>query len=249
MLNGNEALLSDVIAKQKLNVLLLVDTSTSMHGKRIDQVNKAIKEIIYYLKNLQVENTNVDFYMSIMTFDTTAKWVDNKISINVDDYDFKDIKAKGQSNLHLAYDELAKVLKKESQGGIMPDFGGIAPIILLLSDGHPSKSCKKNLLELKKLPWFNVALKYGLAIELNDTKTKNILRDFVDHNGEVIECYDSRLLKQIIKIIVLTASKVKSQSKSYNRKINSSKNSISMTHQEVIQEIQTNLVEVDDWEW
>ena len=68
----------DRITKQKLNVILIVDASTSMRGKRINQVNAAIREIKDYLIDLESESTNVDFYLSILTFSTKAFWKNNK---------------------------------------------------------------------------------------------------------------------------------------------------------------------------
>lgn len=234
----------DRMAKQKFNILLLVDTSRSMQGKRIEQVNQAIHDISGYLKDMQTENTNVDFYISILTFGTDAVWHDNQKEVGIDSFNFKDIKAFGQSNLHLAYHKLNDVLKKESQGGMMPDFGGVAPVILLLTDGHPSKGNIKEELELlRNKPWFKVALKYGIAIELNDDRTIKVLRDFVSGNGDVIQVYNSNLLERIIKIIVMTASKVKSTSNSvHNHKY------VSIT-QQIQQEIAESLDSVEDWEW
>ena len=234
----------DRMAKQKFNILLLVDTSRSMQGKRIEQVNQAIHDISGYLKDMQTENTNVDFYISILTFGTDAVWHNNQKEVDIDSFNFKDIKAFGQSNLHLAYHKLNDVLKKESQGGMMPDFGGVAPVILLLTDGHPSKGNIKEELELLRTkPWFKVALKYGIAIELNDDRTIKVLRDFVSGNGDVIQVYNSNLLERIIKIIVMTASKVKSTSNSvHNQKY------VSIT-QQIQQEIAESLDSVEDWEW
>ena len=126
----------------------------------------------------------------------------------------------------------------------MPDFGGVAPILLLMTDGHPTKwPLSEEMAALRKLAWFNVALKYGIAIELNDKRTVDCLKDFVSGNGDVIECYDAALLKRIIKIIVLTASKVKSRSNSVHADKNQS---ITV---EVRQKVQQALSEVDDWEW
>ena len=126
----------------------------------------------------------------------------------------------------------------------MPDFGGVAPILLLMTDGHPTKyPLKEEMARLKKLPWFNVALKYGIAIELKDKKTHDVLREFVNGNGDVIECYDAKLLERIIKIIVLTASKVKSTGSS----VHMAKN-VSVTV-EIQQQVQQAIAEVDDWEW
>lgn len=234
----------DRMAKQMFNIILLVDTSKSMQGKRIEQVNQAIKDIEGYLKVMQKENSNVDFYISILTFSTDALWHDDTKATYIDDFNFKDIKAFGQSNLHIAYQKLTDFLNKESKGGMMPDFGGVAPIILLLTDGHPTKiNLKEELALLRSKPWFRVALKYGIAIELNDEKTIKVLKDFVSGNGEVIHVYNSKLLERIIKIIVMTASKVKSSSNSVH-----SQKYVSVTEQ-IQQEISETLSNVEDWEW
>lgn len=234
----------DKIAKQKLNVIILVDCSKSMQGERIAQVNSALRDIKGHLVALQNENSNVDFQMTVITFSTDAYFLNGEKSCPIEDFDFKDIKGGGWSNLHIAYQKLEMILKKENQGGIMPDFGGIAPIVLLMTDGHPTKfPMKDEMAALKRLPWFKVALKYGIAIELKDQRTHDVLREFVSGNGDVIECYDSRLLERIIKIIVLTASKVKSTSKSVHAAQN-----VSVT-KEVQMQVQQALTEVDDWEW
>lgn len=234
----------DSIAKQRLNVIMLVDCSSSMRGERIKEVNGALRDIKRHLTELQDENSNVDFYLTVITFSTEAYFLNGDKMNAVQDFDFKDIKGGGWSNLHLAYARLEELLKKQSQGGIMPDFGGIAPILLLMTDGHPTKyPLNEELESLRKLPWFKVALKYGIAIELNDQKTVEVLWDFVSGNGDVIECYDAKLLEKIIKIIVLTASKVKSTSTSVHVEKGQSVTA------EIQQHVQQALTEVDDWEW
>ena len=244
-MNGSVSMsISDKIAKQRLNVIMLVDCSSSMRGERIKQVNNAIRDIKSKLIDMQSENTNVDFYITVITYSTDAFFLNNDKCKPVEEFDFHDIKGGGWSNLHIAYTKLADILKKESRGGIMPDYGGVAPIILLMTDGHPTKdNVQEELSALKKLPWFKVALKYGIAIELNDERTINCLTNFVSGNGDVIECYDSKLLERIIKIIVLTASKVKSTSSSVHV---GKSNSVT---EEVKQQVQQAIAEVDDWEW
>ena len=233
----------DVIAKQKLPVILVVDTSSSMRGKRIARVNSAIADIKDYLSRLNGETSEVDFYVSVLAFGTSAEfleWGDNR---HISEFNPLPITAGGYSNLHLAYEKLGDVLKKESSGGSMPDFGGVAPIIMLITDGHPSKSTKSELAKLKKLPWFNASIRYGIAIELDDDKTMATLTDFTDDSSSVINCVNSDNLAKLIKIIVLTASKVKSQSSAVNNKKNREvKNAVK-------QLIQSSLDGFEDLEW
>ena len=234
----------DKIAKQKLNLVILVDCSKSMQGERIKQVNSALRDIKTSLVGMQNENANVDFYITVIPFATDAYFLNGDRCKEIENFDFTDLKGGGQGNLHIAYRRLEEILTKEKYGGIMPDFGGVAPILLLMTDGHPTKyPIKEELSALRQLPWFNVALKYGIAIALNDDKTKRVLRDFVNGNGDVIDCYDASLLERLIKIIVITASKVKSTGTGVNAQKN-----ISIAV-EVQMQVQKALTEVDDWEW
>ena len=234
----------DKIAKQRLNLVILVDCSKSMQGERIAQVNSALRDIKTHLVEMQNENANVDFHITVITFSTDAYFLNGDKSKEIENFDFKDIKGGGWSNLHIAYQKLEEILKKQSKGGIMPDFGGVAPILLLMTDGHPTKyPLNEEMAALKKLPWFKVALKYGIAIELKDQRTHQVLDEFVDGNGDVIECFDAKMLQNIIKIVVLTASKVKSTSTAVKGGANVS------VAQQVVQQVQQALSEVDDWEW
>lgn len=235
--------MTDRIAKRPFHIMLLVDCSTSMRGERIAQVNSALRDIKRHLTQMQGENVNVDFFLTVITYSTEARFLNNEKAKQIDQFDFSDIRAGGWSNLHLAYIQLSDLLKKESKGGIMPDFGGVAPILLLLSDGHPTKyPIREELEKLRALPWFRVALKYGIAIGLDDKRTMDTLHDFVSGNGDVIGCYDSKLLARIIQIIVLTASQVCSQSSLVQR---GSKKSVT---KQIDMQIQCALGE-EDWEW
>ena len=232
------------IAKQPLHIFLLVDASKSMQGTRIRQVDQAIADIKSYLSGLQAENSNVDFFLTIIPFNNDASFYKGKQSVNVDELSYDSIKCGGWSNLHCAYMRLEEVLLRQSKGGIMPDFGGIAPIILLLTDGHPTGNAyREELPKLQKLAWFKVALRYGIAIELDDKRTMEVLHDFVGGNGDVISVYDASLLRNIIKIIVLTASKVKSTTSDVTYRPRQS------PHEEAKQLIAEALEDADNWEW
>ena len=110
--------MEDKIAKQRLNVIMLVDCSTSMRGERISQVNNALRDVKSHLSEMQDENANVDFYLTVITYSTDAFLLNRDTMKPIKDFDFKDIKAGGWSNLHVAYAKLEELLKKESKGGI-----------------------------------------------------------------------------------------------------------------------------------
>ena len=203
----------DKIAKQRLNVVILVDCSKSMQGERIAQVNSALRDIKTHLVDMQNENANVDFYITVITFSTDAYFLNGDRSKEIENFNFKDIKGGGWSNLHIAYQRLEEILKKESKGGIMPDFGGVAPILLLMTDGMPTSYDWQNHLDsLKKKGWFRVALKYALAIGIDTQEAMDVLSKFTGNPETVLKVYTAEALRKVIKVIAVTASKVKSNS-------------------------------------
>ena len=237
--------MNDCLPKQTLNVILLIDSSKSMSGKRISQVNQAIKDIQDFLVKFEQETINVEFALTLIPFGTTASYYQNQKYVKVNDFKYDGIKTGGWSNLHLSYQLLKDLLAKTSKGGIMPDFGGLAPIILLLTDGHPTgNQYKEELAKLENLSWFKAALRYGVAIELNDKKTIKVLESFVGKNGSVVNCLDSNKLKNIIKVIVITASKVKSNS--VNVQMNLEGNGVNNV---VVQQIDEALLDYEELEW
>lgn len=234
----------DRIAKERLHIILLIDASKSMQGKRIAQVNKAIEDIRRYLIELQAENTNVDFFLTLIPFSNGADFYKQKQYCAVDQFAYDGIKCGGYSNLHCAYERLEEIMKKESKGGIMPDFGGAAPVLLLLTDGHPTGNYYKDALKtLQAIPWFKAALRYGIAVELDDARTSKVLHDFVGGNGDVIHCYDASMLKDIIKIIVCTASNVRSTASKISSGPHVSQNQLAQQY------IAEALSDTESWEW
>ena len=248
-MSGNAALQkaldADGIAKQALHVILLVDTSRSMAGARIGQVNAAIADIGTHLMNLEAENANVNFYVSVITFSDGAECIEGYRGVRVGDMEPLTLTTGGYSNLHLAYETLAPMLEKASRGGMMPDFGGVAPIILLMTDGHPTKSVTKARKALEERPWFRAALRYGIAIGQDDERTEQVLTDFAGDPDCVVGCPDAAALARMIRVIVLTASRVKSQSNNVRVAPQATRD----PHAAVKQQIRLTLDEIDTWEW
>ena len=100
-------------------------------------------------------------------------------------------------------------------GGEMPDLGGVAPIIILMTDGMPtSPDWEDHLNALKKKGWFKVALKYALSIGIDTEEAMDVLTKFTGNSETVLKVYSAEALRKVIKVIAITASKVKSNSSS-----------------------------------
>ena len=85
-------MIADRIAKQQLNVIILVDTSKSMQGKRISQVNKALRDIRKHLIEMQDDNSNVNFAITVIPFSNDASFLNGDRSKAIEDFCFKELK-------------------------------------------------------------------------------------------------------------------------------------------------------------
>lgn len=235
--------LYDGIKRQELHLLFVIDNSGSMEGEKIGAVNNAIRDIVTIMPEIQEDTSDADIMISALTFSDDAKWVYNEPK-KVDEFKWKDIRTEGGTNLSLTYSELAKFLCKKSSGGKMPDIGGVAPIIILMSDGMPTSfDWEDRLKELKKKGWFNVALKYALAIQIDTQEAMDVLSKFTGNPETVLKVYTAEALRQVIKVIAVTASKVKSKSNVVSGSANINKEELAK------QEINKGLEEINDIEW
>lgn len=235
--------LGEGIKRQELNLLFVIDNSGSMEGEKIGAVNNAIRDIMTIMPEIQEDTSDADIMISALTFSDDAKWVYAEPQ-RVTEFKWKDIRTDGCTDLSCAYDELSKFLCRRSNGGKMPDIGGVAPIIILMSDGMPtSYDWEDHLKELKKKGWFKVALKYALAIQIDTQEAMDVLSKFTGNNETVLKVYTAEALRQVIKVIAVTASKVKSSSSIINGSNLVNKEELAK------QEINKGLEEISNVEW
>ena len=238
-----EKLLGEGIAKQELNLIFIIDNSGSMEGEKIGAVNNAIRDVASIMPEVQEDTSDANIKISALVFSDNAKWVFNEPK-PVSEFKWKDIDVEGGTNLSDAYDKLTNYLRKKSMGGQMPDLGGVAPILFLMTDGMPtSYDWNKHLEALKKKGWFKVALKYALAIGVDCDEAMDVLVKFTGNPETVLKVYSAEALRKVIKVIAITASKVKSSSSL------TSSNGITNANEQAKEEIKNKLEDIQDVEW
>ena len=234
---------NDGIKKQQLNLIFVIDNSGSMEGEKIGAVNNAIRDVMSIMPEIQDDTSEAQIMISALTFSEDCKWV-YKEPKSVTEFKWSDIRTEGGTDYSKAYDALASFLCKKENGGQMPDIGGVAPIIILMSDGMPtSPDWEKHLEQLKKKGWFKVALKYALAIQIDSQEAMDVLSKFTGNPETVLKVYTAEALRKVIKVIAITASKVKSSSSQV------SSGAIVSKEEEAKQEIAKGLEEIPDVEW
>lgn len=235
--------LGEGIKRQVLNLVFVIDNSGSMEGEKIGAVNNAIRDVVSIMPEIQEDTSDAEIKISAMTFSEDCHWVYSEPK-SVDEFKWNDVSTDGGTDYSKAYDELSKFLCKKENGGQMPDIGGVSPIIILMSDGMPtSYDWEDHLNQLKKKGWFKVALKYALAIQIDTQEAMNVLTKFTGSQETVLKVYTAEALRKVIKVIAITASKVKSSSSQVHAGTLVSK------EEEAKQEIAKGLEEIEDVEW
>ena len=235
--------LGEGIRKQELNLIFVIDNSGSMEGAKIGAVNNAIRDVLAIMPEIQEDTSDAEIKISALTFAEDAKWV-YQSPRSIADFKWKDVSVDGGTNYSECYDRLADFLRKREKGGQMPDIGGVAPIIILMSDGMPTSPDWKDHLDLlRKKGWFKAALRYALAIQIDTQEAMDVLTAFTGNPETVLKVYTAEALRKVIRVIAITASKVKSSSSQIR-----SANPVSQEEQ-AKQEIAKGLEEIDDVEW
>lgn len=108
-------------------IFLLVDTSGSMKGPKIDTVNTAIREMQQILSNLK--NTRGPIKLSIIGFDTEVKII--QALENIENISLDILVAKGKTAMGSAINKLVDLIEDKD----ILSSRAHSPIIILISDG------------------------------------------------------------------------------------------------------------------
>lgn len=203
------ALLDNVAIPRKTMVLFfLVDTSGSMMGSKIGEVNSAIEEVIPELKDLSESNADAQIKIAVLEFSSGARWITPNGPIEAENFIWNDIDASGVTDLG---DACSKLNEKLSTKAFMQEAtGSFAPAIFLLSDGGPTDDYKRGLDALKQNNWFKKAVKVAVAI--GSDADKSVLEEFTGSIEAVLEVHSPAMLRKMIKFVSVRASEVASKS-------------------------------------
>ena len=198
---------NEPIARKKLTLFYLIDTSGSMRGDKIGTVNSVMEEVIPELRDLGGSDSEIMF--QAMTFDDYVKWVYDK-PVSIEDVSWVRLSTGGTTNLKAALVELnSKLSQKEFMSSPSLSF---APVIFLLSDGCPNYDYKEGLDKISGNKWFKYALKVAVAIGRD--ADDDTLAEFTGNVETVVHVNNGKALKNMIRAITVTSSQIGSKSSS-----------------------------------
>ena len=192
-----------------VNLFFLIDRSISLRGIKIGQVNESMANVIPIINEISQNNADAQINISVLLFSAGTEWLYQEPK-KPENFLWKDVSADGRATSlgEACYKLNEKLTRKE--GGFMSISNNYAPVIILMSDGDPTDDFKTGITKLKHNKWFNVALKFAIAIG-DDCNIDNLVQ-FAGNPESVIAVHDIRDLKTAIRLVAVTASQIGSQS-------------------------------------
>ncbi|MBR2518693.1 MAG: VWA domain-containing protein [Selenomonadaceae bacterium] len=201
------------IPRKMCPVIFLLDTSGSMSGAPIGAVNDAIRNVLPELISMNESNADNEIKIAVITFDYDAKWIigENELMSPEDVQNvWRDLDANGYTSMGAAFRALNEKLSV-SNGFMKRASGSVAPVLFLLSDGEPTDDYRAGLQVLQKNNWYKIAVRVAVGYgDAND----GILREFTGNEGTVLHTNDTNELKNTIRFVAVTSSRVASQGSS-----------------------------------
>ena len=193
------------VSRKSLVIFFLIDTSGSMKGTKMGELNTVMEELIPEIRKVGEADTEVK--IAVLTFSTDVKWMYSE-PIAIEEFEWARLAASGVTSMGAAFKELSARMSRNSF--LNSPSLSFAPVIFLMTDGYPSDDYKEGLKELSSNSWYKFGLKAALGIgnEAND----DMLAEFTGNKDTVVHAYSGNQLAQMIKIVAVTASQIGSKS-------------------------------------
>ena len=162
------------MAARPLHFIWIADCSGSMAGEKIQQLNFCIREAIPEMQKTADENPNAQVLVRAVKFSNGAQWHISQPT-EVKDFKWPDLVAESETDMGQAMKLVADALKV----GVLGD-RGLPPVLVLLSDGHPTDDFSGGLKALMSEPWAQKAVRIGIAI--GGDANHEPLQRFIGHN-------------------------------------------------------------------
>lgn len=195
--------------RRELHVFYVLDTSGSMNGERIAQLNRAMEESTEALKELAKKNADAKLKIAVMEFNSDCRWVTQHGPEDLEeDFEYEDLTAGGLTEIGAALKELNSKMSRHAFLNSMT--GALMPVIIFMTDGAPTSDYAKELAEIRKNRWFARGTKIGFAI--GDDADVKMISEVVGNSEAVLKVNDLELFKRLMKFVSVTASMLVSQS-------------------------------------
>ena len=162
------------LARRPLHFIWIADCSGSMgYRGKIQSLNNAIREALPHMQDAAAQNPNAEVMVRAVKFSSGASWHMSS-PVPVEQFRWDDLEASGVTDMGKALQLVAEQLDPE----MMPQ-RALPPVLVLISDGHPTDDVSAGLRDLMAQPWGTKAVR--IAIAIGDDAEKSVLQRFIGH--------------------------------------------------------------------
>lgn len=199
----------EIPPRRVLNIFYVLDTSGSMQGASIAQLNRAMEETIEALKDVAKNNADAELKIAVLEYNTNPRWVQPKGPEDMEDFIWEDLTAGG---LTAVGDTLKELDSKLSRSQFLQSMtGNYLPIIIFMTDGYATDDYQKPLKQIRENKWFLRATKIGFAI--GDNPDVDMIADVVGNSEAVVKTTDLEVFAKMIKFASVSSSLLNSVSR------------------------------------
>lgn len=190
-----------------LPIFILADTSGSMRGEKIQELNLALREMLNALNNM--DDIRGKFQLSVISFGGEEAKITQELK-DINEVSLSELEANGKTPMGQAF-ELVKELIENKE---IVSSRAYAPTIVLISDGLPT-DCSEEMYKNKNyLEWEPLkALHEGdrssksqrLALGIGNDADTEMLKDFVNSEDiPVIKAKDASGITRFFKWVTMS---------------------------------------------
>jgi uncharacterized protein YegL len=192
-----------------LPVFLLVDTSGSMQGEKIETVNVALKEMISVFR--KIENPKGVINLCIITFGNENIQIVKPLS-EITDTDYYEFSAEGNTPMGAVFEKVASMIEDHT----IVDSRAYIPTIVLISDGNPTdfNGYNESMMPEEIKAWSSLRILHGgarsskavkLAMGIGHDVDMKILGAFINNNSiPVIKAQDNGTISKFFEWVTMS---------------------------------------------
>ncbi len=162
------------MAARPLHFIWIADCSGSMSGSKIEELNMAIQEALPEMKRVAQSNPHAEVLVRAVKFSSGAQWHVHQPT-PVESFQWPVLKAGGVTDMGKAFNLVAEQLKMPPM-----DQRGLPPVLVLVSDGHPTDDANRGLKKIMDEPWGRKAVR--IAIGIGGDADYAMLQKFIGHS-------------------------------------------------------------------
>lgn len=168
----------DAFVKRELCITLMLDDSGSMKGKKMTQLNWAVRQIFGKLAEMsETHFAGIDVRVQVVSFSDTAQAMFSEPT-PVSKLIYRDLSAAGSTNMVAGIDLWRDQLAVSKSHGLQP-------VGILLTDGHPNHDPTRAIERLLSNPAGRVSQR--AAIAFGHDADRSVLEKFISEGQKVYD--------------------------------------------------------------